>query len=261
MICPKCKKEIPAGSNICPACYADLTRYRLNSEANTQDMHREGSPSKGGAPLRGAGTYGGQGARRRPGGQANPQALVVAAGLVIVFLVLLILLFRAIFSGGDPGTPNVSGLLEPSAAPSPTYKIFGVDTNTPEPTAEPDPLANLQIIVTPDPTATPEPVYETLKKGSKGDDVKRLQEALIALGYLDDGGADGDYGNATVAAVKEFQKDNGLSADGQAGQQTLTMLYRKYGGDIDTQSGTSNNGSTSGDSGTTDDGLILNQPG
>ena len=84
-----------------------------------------------------------------------------------------------------------------------------------------------------------------------------MQEALIALNYLEDGGADGDYGNGTVAAVKEFQKDNGLSADGQAGQQTLSTLYRLYGGDID-----QNDTTGSGSGGTSDaSSLILDQPG
>ena len=252
MICPKCKNEIPTGSNICPSCGVDLTKMRMSSEGGASETRR-------GASTRARQTR--SGAYRRSGAQPNPQALAVAGGLVVVFLVLLVLLFRAIFGGGDSGTPG-TGVPVETPAPSPTFKIFGVDTNTPTPAPTEDPLANIQLQMTPEPTTTPEPVYQTLKKGSKGDDVKRLQEALIALGYLEDGGADGDYGNATVAAVKEFQKDNGLGTDGQAGQQTLTTLYRKYGGDIDT-TGTSSAG-TSGNSGTgtTDtSSLILDQPG
>ena len=64
----------------------------------------------------------------------------------------------------------------------------------------------------------------TLKKGSKGDEVMRLQERLQELGYLNEK-PDGIYGNDTVAAVKAFQKRNGLSADGQAGALTLEKLY------------------------------------
>lgn len=248
MICPKCHKEMPVGSNICPSCGADLTRMRINGEGN--------SPARaGGAPQR---TGGQQSVRRRGAAQPNPQALVVAGGLVIVFLVLLVLLFRAIFGGGDAGTPGGGASAIQSPSPSPTFKIFGVDTNTPEPVATADPLADLEIQSTPTPAApTPEPTYETLRKGSKGEEVKRMQEALIALNYLEDGGADGDYGNGTVAAVKEFQKDNGLSADGQAGQQTLSTLYRLYGGDID-----QNDTTGSGSGGTSDaSSLILDQPG
>jgi N-acetylmuramoyl-L-alanine amidase len=46
----------------------------------------------------------------------------------------------------------------------------------------------------------------SLRYGSNGAEVKELQEDLIALGYdLGKWGADGDYGNATVNAVKKFQ--------------------------------------------------------
>ena len=51
-----------------------------------------------------------------------------------------------------------------------------------------------------------------------------MQEALIALGYLD-GKADGDFGSGTQNAVIQFQAVNGLSADGIAGSKTLTLLY------------------------------------
>ena len=51
--------------------------------------------------------------------------------------------------------------------------------------------------------------YPTLEKGSKGDDVKALQQRLIDLLYLS-GNADGEYGNKTKAAVEEFQKAAGI---------------------------------------------------
>ena len=66
-----------------------------------------------------------------------------------------------------------------------------------------------------------------LKNGSEGDDVKDLQNALITLGY-DCGkwGADGDYGDATEMAVKEFQKDHSLEADGDYGPKTHAALEK-----------------------------------
>lgn len=65
-----------------------------------------------------------------------------------------------------------------------------------------------------------------LKVGSSGKDVKKLQEELIAKGY-DVGGtkADGVFGKNTLAAVKQYQKDNGLAVDGIAGKNTLGSLY------------------------------------
>ena len=63
----------------------------------------------------------------------------------------------------------------------------------------------------------------TLKKGSKGEAVRKLQEALIQLGY-DVGTADGSYGTKTVSAVKAFQKDHGLTVDGIAGMNTQVAI-------------------------------------
>ena len=64
----------------------------------------------------------------------------------------------------------------------------------------------------------------TLKQGDKGDSVKALQKRLIELGYLT-GTADGTFGAATKAAVKEFQTAAGISADGVAGAATITALF------------------------------------
>nr|DAI88708.1 MAG TPA: N acetylmuramidase [Caudoviricetes sp.] len=65
-----------------------------------------------------------------------------------------------------------------------------------------------------------------LKRGMKGEDVRRLQQRLIELGYaLPRYGADGDYGSETVTAVKAFQRDRGLQVDGVAGEATLAALY------------------------------------
>lgn len=65
-------------------------------------------------------------------------------------------------------------------------------------------------------------------KGSSGADVKKLQEALVAAGYdVGSTGADGVYGAKTEAAVKAYQKANGLTVDGIAGKNTLGALYSK----------------------------------
>lgn len=74
--------------------------------------------------------------------------------------------------------------------------------------------------------------------GDEGDTVKRVQEILIKLGYLAKGSATGYFGEATDKAVKEFQKNNGLSADGNVGRKTMSVLT---GG-----SGKSSSGSSSG---------------
>ena len=66
--------------------------------------------------------------------------------------------------------------------------------------------------------------YVLLKLGSSGLEVRKLQARLAELGYYS-GGTDGIYGETTASAVKAFQRANGLSGDGQAGEQTQTKLY------------------------------------
>ncbi len=64
-----------------------------------------------------------------------------------------------------------------------------------------------------------------LRRGDKGDDVKKLQELLNELGY--EIKVDGDYGRATKEAVRDFQKKNNLDADGNFGPKTADVLLSK----------------------------------
>ena len=67
----------------------------------------------------------------------------------------------------------------------------------------------------------------TIRRGSKGQDVKDMQTMLYNLGYsLGPCGIDGDYGRATEAAVKEFQRDHGLTVDGVCGPMTWDALQK-----------------------------------
>lgn len=64
-----------------------------------------------------------------------------------------------------------------------------------------------------------------LKKGDKGAEVKALQALLKGYGYsLGIHGVDGDFGVATLKAVLEYQKKNGLEIDGIVGKATWSML-------------------------------------
>jgi peptidoglycan hydrolase-like protein with peptidoglycan-binding domain len=65
----------------------------------------------------------------------------------------------------------------------------------------------------------------TLKKGSRGDAVKGLQNALNARSSQGVGAVDGIFGPATENAVKQFQRDVGLVEDGIAGPATWEELY------------------------------------
>ena len=75
--------------------------------------------------------------------------------------------------------------------------------------------------------AIPSTTTTILRKGSTGAEVKSLQKKLLQIGYyLGSYGADGDYGDATVTAVRKFQKDNSLTVDGEAGPNTLAAVDR-----------------------------------
>lgn len=109
-----------------------------------------------------------------------------------------------------------------------------VPTPTPLPvhiTASPVPFQTAAPTATPAPTdaskpaLTPNTRYAKLAFGNSGNNVKKLQNALIDLGYMPKGSADGQYGYQTLNAVRAFQKANKLSVDGVAGPATLTHLY------------------------------------
>jgi len=64
-----------------------------------------------------------------------------------------------------------------------------------------------------------------LIEGSTGSDVKAMQELLMQLGYkLPAYGADGDFGEETLKAVKAFQREHGITADGKYGEETHKAL-------------------------------------
>ena len=74
--------------------------------------------------------------------------------------------------------------------------------------------------VIPVPTGKP-----TLRKGDRGEHVTELQTRLQELGYdIGKAGADGIFGSGTQGAVKAFQKDHGLTADGICGPKTWAAL-------------------------------------
>ena len=115
----------------------------------------------------------------------------------------------------------------PTAAPDAVVETVA----TPAPgedkiTAAPGAKNTAKITPAPVPTITPNMKgYHNLTMGTKGKEVKKLQEKLIEMGYLPEGSADGAYGRKTFNAVKKFQYYNGLTADGIAGRKTQTNLF------------------------------------
>lgn len=64
-----------------------------------------------------------------------------------------------------------------------------------------------------------------LRKGSRGEEVRELQQRLNASGYSC-GKVDGIFGQKTLEAVTAFQADRGLAVDGVAGEKTWNELNK-----------------------------------
>ena len=128
------------------------------------------------------------------------RSLVIVAVLAVCLL-LGILAAAGVFSSSSPPAPA------PTTASQPPTTTAATTTAT-----------------------TPAVVVPTtpLKPGDTGAEVVQLQHALAAAGYSP-GKADGDYGDATTNAVKAFQSDHGLTADGVAGPKTLAALATATG--------------------------------
>lgn len=61
------------------------------------------------------------------------------------------------------------------------------------------------------------------KMGSRGDEVRKIQTKLKQWGYVI-GNIDGIFGTKTEKGVKQFQRNNGITADGIAGETTLSKM-------------------------------------
>lgn len=86
------------------------------------------------------------------------------------------------------------------------------------------------------------------KRGDRGNDVQKLQQALKIVGHYS-GGCDGIFGEQTEKAVMRFQSAKGLTQDGVAGKVTITLLF----GEAPSGSG-AGSASTSGNTGGTSSG-------
>ncbi len=86
----------------------------------------------------------------------------------------------------------------------------------------------------------------TCAPGDTGSAVKKVQQRLKKLGYYK-GKVDGDYGSGTKTAVKNFQKRNGLTANGKVNSKTLAKLNSS-----DAKKATVSDSSDSSGSGTTE---------
>lgn len=104
------------------------------------------------------------------------------------------------------------------------------------PSSSPEPVRT----EAPSPSPTPEPLLKIEVEDAR---VGKLQERLIALGYLGEDKVTGYFGTETDAAVRRFQQAAGLTDDGIAGDETLAALYAE---DAPVYTGPSLSGSLAG---------------
>lgn len=76
--------------------------------------------------------------------------------------------------------------------------------------------------------------------GSTGAEVRQIQTKLKNWGYYK-GSVDGIFGSQTLAAVKSFQRKNGLAVDGIVGEKTLAALGINSSGNSSGSSNTNSN--------------------
>jgi hypothetical protein len=141
---------------------------------------------------------------RRPRVESIDRRILVLAA-VGVALLIAVLAAAGVFSSGG-GNPVLTVTSTPT---------------TSTPTTQPTTTS-----AAPPPVAAPS---STLKPGDTGTEVKVLQRALASLGFSS-GTVDGQYGPATVDAVKRFQRSAHLTADGILGPATLHALQTALGG-------------------------------
>jgi len=225
MFCPHCHNKIPDGSNICPLCYSNLAGLKPQHSAAPADPSQ---PEEKAAPVRksskkAAYTKGSRGSKK----SADKTPMIIAFGLIVILIVIIALIVKSMFGAGDAKQQATNAPVQQQSqnAQQGNFVVFGA-TPTPAPRVEVTPTPAIQVTPTPTPAPVAATTYVTLRKGDEGPDVVTLQQALAELGYLT-GAADGNFGTGTQTAVKKFQEDNNLDADGIAGKMTQEALFAK----------------------------------
>ena len=138
---------------------------------------------------------------RLAGRQLTARQAAAAAGALALAILLAGLAVAGVFSGGGSPRAKPPATVPPATSPSTTAT---------------------------QPTSIAAPPATTLKPGDKGAQVRTLQRALASLGHPA-GKIDGQYGPATIRALKAFQAASGLTADGVLGPKTLAALAKAVG--------------------------------
>lgn len=168
-------------------------------------------------------------------------------------MLLSLMIGASVSAGGTDGVLPKSTTAQQQAAPAPTMSLSQpLGTSQPTQTQAASQLITMPpagsgapqlTFVTPAQTPAPTPtatkaassgsssgssssqsstINRELAMGSRGNDVRMLQQLLQGLGYSVS--VDGAFGKKTQDAVSAFQKNNGLKADGIAGSRTIRKL-------------------------------------
>ena len=116
---------------------------------------------------------------------------------------------ETIYSSAAVGNYDVE---EPTATPfsdDSWYLVDETDTGVPMP-------------------AAPVLFEKELKRDSRGDAVKKLQERIKQLGYFD-GSITGNYQDKTISAIKKIQKQNGMKVTGRTDEETWNLIFNNPG--------------------------------
>lgn len=115
------------------------------------------------------------------------------------------------------------------APPPPTVqtaRVTGTSVELPQPNPRHGGVSARAEATRTESTAPAAPAVEisrSLRRGSEGEDVRALQRALLARGYVLD--VDGDFGPDTEREVRNFQRRNGINPIGVAGPRTIARLF------------------------------------
>lgn len=96
------------------------------------------------------------------------------------------------------------------------------------PTPSPTPAPSATPLPTPSPTPGPYQAFKRkLQKGDKGEDVQRVQQRLMDLGFFTYHKTTLNFQAQTLDAVKKFQTYNGLTANGAVDEKTWNALFNE----------------------------------
>ena len=157
----------------------------------------------------------------------NLGALFKARRNLILLLGALVVVLAVGIGACGGGDDDASDSAEPAAVEEPTdFTEDPVEDPLPPPEDPPETVTTDTETVPEDDLPTIKVKGKALKKGVENKRVEQLQLALIYIGLLEEGAADGNFGSGTKRGVQAFQLEKGLKSDGVAGKKTIRAINK-----------------------------------